>query len=262
MKLSISNIGWMSEQDASVFTFMKESEFDGLEIAPTRLFAENPYDKLAEAQKWSQSIRQQYGFVISSMQSIWFGRQEKLFGADAERAILTEYTKKAMDFAKFIGCQNLVFGCPRNRVLPDGADHQIGVDFFRTLGEYAARKGTVISMEANPPIYNTNYINDTASALRLVEEVSSDGFKLNLDLGTMIYNDESVDVLIGKVHLINHVHISEPGLKTIERRRIHQDLKELLLSEGYDRFISIEMGKTENLNAVKKNICYVKEIFA
>ena len=233
MKLSISNIGWTAEQDAEVYDLMKRFSFSGLEIAPTRIFPENPYEKLDAAREWAQMLKQQHGFCIPSMQSIWFGRQERIFGTAEERGILLDYTKKAIDFAAAIDCKNLVFGCPRNRTLPDGTDPQIGVEFFRAIGDYALRRGTVIGMEANPPIYNTNYINDTLSALRLIEEVNCDGFRLNLDVGTIIHNGERVDILKDKVHLISHVHISEPGLKTIVRRELHKELKALLQAEGY-----------------------------
>lgn len=261
MKLSISNIGWTAEQDGAAYAVMKEYGFEGLEIAPTRIFPDGPYERLSEAREWSRTLKERYGFSAPSMQSIWFGRQEKIFGTEEERAFLIDYTKKAVDFAAAAGCGNLVFGCPRNRFFPDGADHKTGVDFFRTLGEYAASKGTVIGMEANPPIYGTNYVNDTAAALRLVEEVSSDGFRLNLDTGTMIYNGESADVIKGKTRLVSHVHISEPHLKPIERRQIHNDLKDILLGEGYDRFISVEMGKTGNMGDVITSAIYVRDVF-
>lgn len=262
MKLSISNIGWAKENDTSVYNLMKKYGFHGLEIAPTRIFAELPYDKKEEAEEWSLDIKNEYGFSVSSMQSIWFGRQEKIFGCDEERNALLEYTKKAIDFAANIGCENLVFGCPRNRNLPDNADESVAVVFFKELGDYAYSKGTVIGMEANPPIYNTNFINDTKSALNLIEKVNSMGFRLNLDLGTIIQNDEDVSELIGKVPLINHVHISEPGLKPIEERSIHIELKTLLEKEGYNRFISIEMGKVDDIGILEEKMDYVRRIFA
>lgn len=109
---------------------------------------------------------------------------------------MLDYTKKAIDFAAAIGCKNLVFGCPRNRSLPAGADESVAVAFFKELGEYAYSKGTAIGMEANPPIYNTNYINDTKSALELIEQVDSKGFKLNLDVGTRIFIFEMVLLII------------------------------------------------------------------
>ena len=66
---------------------------------------------------------------------------------------------------------------------------------WQELGAYAAKKGTAIGMEANPPIYHTNYVNDTGSALQLIEEVDEKGFLLNLDVGTMIQNKEAVEEL-------------------------------------------------------------------
>lgn len=262
MKLSISNIGWEAKDDFAVYERMKNYGFQGLEIAPTRIFPEAPYDKLNDAGVWAENLKKQHGFVVSSMQSIWFGRQEKLFGTEEERRALVEYTKKAIDFAAAIDCKNLVFGCPRNRAFPDGADPQIGVEFFRTIGDYAQRRGTVIGMEANPPIYNTNYINDTLSALRLIEEVDCEGFRLNLDVGTMIHNGESVDMLRDKVHLINHVHISEPGLKPIVRHNLHKALRGALLAGEYQGFVSIEMGRVNDISLAYDAMKYIGECLA
>lgn len=260
MKLAISNIGWGAEKDSSVYSLMRDYGVTGLEIAPTRIFPEAPYDKLEAASAWAIGLKKRYGFVIPSMQSIWYGRQEKLFGAEDERQILLAYTQKAINFAAAIGCGNLVFGCPRNRVIPDNVDSQIGVHFFREAGNYAAEKGTVIGMEANPPIYGTNYINDTATALKLVEEVGSPGFRLNLDVGTMIANQETTSILIGKVRYINHVHVSEPGLKPIERRTFHRELITALEAEHYQGFVSIEMGKMEDIDQIGHFMRYMKEI--
>lgn len=261
MKISISNIGWEAKNDHAVYEMMKKYGFQGLEIAPTRIFSETPYEKSAEAGAWSEKLKRDYGFIVSSMQSIWYGREERLFGSQEERQVLFEYTKKAINFAEMIHCKNLVFGCPRNRMVSDDADITVAIDFFRELGGCATSKGTVISMEANPPVYNTNYINNTISALELIKKVDSDGFKLNLDLGTMVYNEEGVSELIGNVHLINHVHISEPGLQPIEKRTLHVELKEVLEDEGYDGFISIEMGKTENISILEEKMRYVRGVF-
>ena len=114
-------------------------------------------------------------------------------------------------------------------------------------------------MEANPPIYQTNYINDTLSALKLVKKVGSRGFLLNLDVGTMLANSESVEILEGEVAYINHVHISEPWLKPIEQRVLHSDLIERLSKERYKGFISIEMAKTD-LPQIQVAIEYLKSL--
>lgn len=261
MQLAISNIGWPAEKDAAAYGLMKKYGFTGLEIAPTRIFPERPYERLAEAEEWRRRLGIEYGFVVPSMQSIWFGRKESIFGTEEERRTLLEYTKKAIDFAENTGCGNLVFGCPKNRNLPEGAEGSVAVPFFRELGKYAAGHNTVIGLEANPPIYHTNYINDTWAAFRLIKEVNSEGFRLNLDVGTMIQNGEDVEELAGKTALISHVHISEPGLQPIRKRQIHKELREVLLDGGYQGFVSVEMGKTETLDMVEEAMRYVKEIF-
>lgn len=261
MKLSISNIGWDAKDDFAVYRIMKKNGFQGIEIAPTRIIPNEPYTRNSEAEVWSKKIKNDYGFCVSSMQSIWYGRQEKLFGSNEERCVLLEYTKRAVDFAVAIGCKNLVFGCPRNRNLSEDADAGVAIDFFKELGDYADSKGTVIGMEANPVIYNTNYINRTIDALELIEQVNSKGFKLNLDIGTVIQNEESISQLAKKVDIINHIHISEPGLKPIKERELHSELKKLLAAEHYCGFISIEMGKVDNIAVLEEKMGYVRKIF-
>lgn len=261
MKLSISNIAWDTKDNASVFQLMEKYGFSGLEIAPTKLVLENPYDHIDEAKKYAEALYKDHSLVIPSMQSIWYGRNEKIFGSEGERESLLEYTKKAIDYASAIGCHNLVFGCPRNRNINDMSDYDIAVSFFKEIGNYAYSKHTCIGMEANPPIYNTNFINDTVSAMKLIEDVGSKGFLLNLDIGTMIYNQEKTDILSRNTHLINHVHVSEPHLKLIERRNIHAELKELLIANNYTGYISIEMGLTDDLHLIEGTMKYVREVF-
>ena len=98
-------------------------------------------------------------------------------------------------------------------------------------------------------------------SLELIEQVDSEGFQLNLDVGTMIYNSEKVSILAGKGHLISHVHISEPGLKPIEERELHNELAGILESEKYRGFVSIEMGKTEDKSLLEEKMGYVRRIF-
>lgn len=273
MKLSISNIGWESQYDEQVYALMLKYRFSGIEIAPTVWVPHQPYEpkQVEQAKRIAADLKQRHGFAVSSMQSILYGKTQILFGTESDREELYAYLVRAIDYASAIGCGNLVFGCPRNRSFPEdwcnNADitRAIELDFFQKLGDYAKSKGTVLAMEANPPIYNTNYINTTAQALELVEAMDSEGFLLNLDVGTMIENGESPDLLKGHVHQINHVHISEPGLKPVEKRPLHRRLAEILAEGNYQGFISIEVGKnnlgTEPLVVLEDMMRYVTEIF-
>jgi len=261
MKLSISNIAWTKDKDRFMYRKIRGMGYSALEIAPTRIFGAAPYEDLALARQWAQALEWNYGLAISSIQSIWNGRKEFLFGTEEEREILLGYTKKAINFAVAVGGHNLVFGCPQNRVMLDKGDFNDGIRFFKEIGDYAAEKGIAIGLEANPPIYNTNYINTTRSAIELIQTVNSKGFKLNLDVGAMIYNDENLDALGGGINLINHVHISEPGLKLIRQRTLHRELAKVLKVSGYDGFVSVEMRMQKNPAFIEEAAVYVKEVF-
>lgn len=264
IEFSISNLAWNSEQNEAVYKLMKKYGFLGLEIAPTKIFPESPYSHIEEAGEWSETLKKNWNFVIPSMQSIWYGKTEKIFRTEAERNLLLQYTKWAIDFAAVIGCKNLVFGCPKNRNIPDDIDVQTGnkisIEFFKQLGDYAASKKTCIGMEANPTIYGTNFVNTTTDALRLIKDVDSIGFKLNLDVGTMIQNNEPISLLRDKIAFVNHVHISEPFLKKIEKREFHKELINLLKTENYNGFISVEMGLQENINDIEDTLRYLRKL--
>ena len=264
LKLSVSNIAWSADRDDEIFYFLSENNYTGLEIAPTRVIPDTPYDKLPEAVRFSNGLHERYALKISSMQSIWFGITESIFGSETERESLVDYTKKAIDFACAVGCGNLVFGCPKNRAIPEGLSLSdclpIAHEFFRIIGDYAAKSGTYIAIEANPPIYNTNFINTTAEAFDLCKELNNPGVKVNIDLGTIIYNNESMQLIYDNITQINHVHISEPYLAPVEKRQLHIELLYKLKSLDYDKYISIEMGNKNDIDVVKNTILYVKEL--
>lgn len=264
MKLAISNIAWTAEYDTQMYGKLKELGYEGLEIAPTRIFTEEPYDRLEEASAWAETLKREFGLQVASMQSIWFGRTEKMFESDEEREALLDYTKKAIDFAEVVGCKNLVFGSPKNRNIAETVDRmqaeEMAAAFFKELGEYAAAHHTVLAMEANPPMYGTNFINTTGEALELIKKVDSKGFLLNLDMGTIIVNGEVIAALRENVKYINHVHISEPGLAKIEERNSHRELLGILQQENYQGFLSIEMGKREKISEVEDVLEYVKKL--
>jgi sugar phosphate isomerase/epimerase len=261
MKLSVSNIAWKSEKDEEMYKTLHDKGFQGLEIAPTRIFPQSPYDHLAEASDFATELKEKYGLTIPSIQSIWYGRNECIWGEENDRKNLAEYTKKAVDFAVTVNCSNLVFGCPRNRNIPENGYVETANAFFKEIGDYAHSRGTCIGLEANPVIYNTNFINTTKEAIDFILKTGSCGLRLNLDLGTMIQNSEEINVLDGYEDLINHVHISEPGLASVRERSIHRELKFLLEDTGYQGFVSIEMGSKVSDRELRDSMSYVTSIF-
>jgi sugar phosphate isomerase/epimerase len=261
MKLSISNIGWDSNEDIFMYELIKKYGFQGIEIAPTRLIALNPYDNVKIAKDKVKQINNVYGLEISSMQSLLFGCSTRMFEAEENLRYVESILIKAIDFSNAIYCKNLVFGSPKNRVLGSSNDYERAIIFFKRLGDYAFSKHTNFSIEANPKIYGTNFINTTEEAINFIKEVNSEGLKLNLDLGTIIVNDENLNLVSENIELVNHVHISEPFLEPILPRKEHKELCEILKDNKYKNYVSIEMKGCNSIQKVKESIQYILSIF-
>ncbi len=261
-KLAISNIAWDKSNDEKIYKYLKDKGITGLEIAPTRIFEQNPYEQLEQAKEYSKWLKDNYNLDIVSMQSIWFGKTQNIFESEEASKELIDYTKKAVDFANKIGCTNLVFGCPKNRNMKDyNTDYEKAIRFFKEIGEYANTKGIVIAVEPNPTIYNTNFLNYTEQAIEFVKEIDIDSVKVNYDLGTVIYNNESLETLKNNINYINHIHISEPNLEVIKDSNIHKELAQIVKETNYSKYISIEMKKNEEVKNIEDVINYVDNIF-
>lgn len=262
MKIAISNIGWKSIDDQLVYQYLKNKNISGLEIAPTRIIENQPYNHIEQAKENIDIIKRKYGLEVCSMQSIWFGKTERIAQSRENRDNLFEYSKKAIEFANAINCRNLVFGCPKNRRIENEHEREIVNHFMFDLAEEAKKYDVVIALEPNPEIYQTNYINTTKQAIDFVNNLQHPNLMVNLDFGTMIENNESLSVIEGNVDIISHIHISEPFLKPICKRDTHKELFKLLKKEKYKRYISVEMGKCNDTELIFRTIEYVKDIFS
>ena len=261
LKLAASNIGWESRYDNRVLQTMANLGYAGLEIAPTRLYVSEPYKKVEEFKCYSKTVYRDYGLVVCSMQSIWRGKNESIFDRKGAAALLS-YTNEACIFAEQGGIRNLVFGCPRNRNVPRERDYHDADVFIEACGRTAAEHGAIFSIEANPSIYGTNFLNSTKDALDYLESLESIiGLGINLDTGAMIASNESEDIIARALPYISHVHISEPGLKPIKERRFHATLKEILVSGNYTGYVSLEMA-SQNITVVDECLQYVAETFS
>ena len=191
------------------------------------------------------------------MQSIWYGQTGNIFASEDDRLRLRDYTFAAVDFASAISCGNLVFGNPKARNKSDNNTDDEVYDFFRQISDYACSHGTCIALEPNPVIYNTNFVNGTKEAFSFCRSSGCGHLKVNVDLGTIIFNGETLDQIRENMDLVNHIHISEPYLKKIEKRDIHFALKEL----DFDSYCSIEMGLQESLQDVFDVVDYISGVF-
>ena len=259
MKISFSNIGWAHKDDQLILPVLANLGFSAIEIAPS-IIVDSPISHPEALISYQKQILQDYNLSISSMQSIWYKRTGNIFSPE-DRPELLSYTKKLINLASSISCPNLVFGCPKNRIMSASDTPDSVIPFFKELGDYAFSRHTTLSLEPNPTIYGTNFINTTTEAFKYVKKVNSPGFKVNVDLGTIIYNEEPLAPLANNFDLINHIHISEPNLQVVSKRPLHQALKDLLLSQQYSHYLSVELTNPGSRDTIIQIASYVAKVF-
>ena len=159
----------------------------------------------------------------------------------------------------------LVFGNPKNRLMNDpDLDYSIGLEFFKSLGDFAAEHDTCICIEPNPTDYGTNFINTLFEANRLVNEVKSSGFSMIIDSSTMILNNDSPCDILSVIDNTKHIHISMPFLKPFNTEYanykdwIYEFIK-TIRNSSYNNFVSIEMANA-SLSDISKSLAILSEI--
>lgn len=244
MKLAVSNIAWPAGADDRAVDVLRQHGVTGVELAPTKVWpnptAATPAE-IGRVRDWWESR----GIRVVAFQALLFGKPDLvLFGSEAARDALAEHLDGIFRLAATVGAGPLVFGSPKNRLVGtmrvDEA-RRIAVDFFRRVGELAAKRGATLVLEANPPAYGCDFVTRFGEAADLVRAVDSPGFALHLDTGGMTLTGDTVADAGGLVPA--HYHISEPNLAPVgsDASVPHATIVRDVRAIGYDGWFSIEM---------------------
>ena len=254
MIFAMSNIAWLPEERHEAYAALADAGFDGLEIAPGLLFA-GAEDPMRPDEGRVRDVRtelENHGLRLVSMQSLLFGVDDAaLFGSEEQRRRFETAMHRAIDLAGRLHIPNIVFGSPRQRVIPDDMDgshaHDHAVATFGALANRASKAGTVIAMEPNPADYGTNFLTTLEQAASFVASVDHPALRLNYDLGAVIMNgdgDRAADLARTFISHIHHVHVSEPELAPAPADPAPvAGVLRVLEQGGYDGAVSIEMRR-------------------
>ena len=250
--LAVSNIAWSYGNRLRAYAVLRDHGFTGLEIAPGLLFAEeaDPFLPSASGVRARFAELERAGLRLVSMQSLLFGVNEaELFGPLAALERFAQGLTRAIALAGRIGIPNLVFGSPRQRVIPEDMGRREAIEraqaVFRSLGDLAAANGTLLAMEPNPAEYGANFMTGFPETLEVVKAIDHPAVTLNFDLGALhmtgALSEAGAYMAAGRSH-ISHVHLSGPFLNPApatvgEAVAVLADLQRI----GYDRAVSIEM---------------------
>lgn len=256
MKIAVSNIAWPTSMRSAAYQILAERRVTGLEIAPGLFFAGavDPFVPEPDLAGVRLAELDEQGLELVSMQSLLFGVEgAALFEGPQALQNLETGMARAIDLAARFDIPNLVFGSPKQRIIPDGMSPQAARDFaaevFARLGTRASAAGTVIAMEANPEAYGTNFLTHAEDVLAFVHHVDHPGLRMVMDIGAMHLNkafDQTGALIASAAPVLSHVHISEPFLAPAPADSDSAtEVLQALSAAGYDKWVSIEMKTAE-----------------
>lgn len=267
-RLAVSNIAWEPHENDVIAELLRREGVTGVEIAPTK-WRERPFDASPGDSALYRRSWEDRGLRVVSLQSLLFGRPDlQLFTGPAERAALSDYLRRVIDFGASLGAQALVFGSPKNRLRGSLALNEaleIAAEFFRALGPYAAARDVALCIEANPVDYGCDFVTTTAEAVELCRLVDHPAIRVNADLGGMTLAGEEPGRAIEEAkEFIAHVHASEPHLAELGAGAKHEAAGRALREIGYRGWVSVEMrgrARGGDVSAVERAVNNAKSAY-
>jgi len=267
MNLSVSHIAWNSNETEEALAILKKYGVQYLEVAPTMLFDEIKHVKDQDITGLKGRYHKK-GFSFVAMQSLLYrGPARSIF--DTGEEVLLEYLSRIVRTANLLGIDNLVFGSPNNRIIKDYRANNASqaLSFFKKLAHLAKENKVTICLEATPKEYGCDFITNTFDAIEFIKKIDHPNFKLNLDTGTIMMNNEDIEKLIQQAKdLIGHVHVSAPYVGEITGGvGVYTKVYESIRSLHYNGFVSLEMKRNitnSNLKALERNLKIFLKIFS
>ena len=252
MKFAVSNIAWSPADRLAAYAILKENGFRGLEIAPGLFFAGDPDPFAPSEASVSERVAEaeRFGLQLVSMQSLFFGAdQAALFGDAAAVELLSSRLRRAIELAARLRICNLVFGAPKQRVIPPGMAPEVVMTRLREvllpLADLAASQQVRIALEPNAAAYSTNFMTTFLETLQVVAALNHPAIKLNFDTGALYMTDSFAEVASYVAQAggqLSHAHISSANLAPAPVSTTDAlAVLDALAAINYDRTVSIEM---------------------
>jgi D-psicose/D-tagatose/L-ribulose 3-epimerase len=268
-QIAVSNIAWPPQEDEDVAALLEQRGVTAIEVAPARLFAD-PDAITPAAVKSALAFWSDHGIRVAAMQGLLFGRPDlALFADTAARETMADQLRRKIALAGELGCGPLVFGSPGNRRregLPLEDAYRHAAEFFRPLAQFAEQHGCVLCFEPNAAAYGCDFVRKIGEAARLARLVDHAAFRVQLDTGNFMMEQDDVAEVRAAAPLVGHCHASAPNLSPVGQGQT--PLGSLIATAragGYRGLVSIEMRKPETgtaLPALERALEYVTEAVA
>ncbi len=229
------------------FQFISKIGYDGVEIAPFTI-AKSLKDISSKRRKEIRDLAEGYGlevvglhWLLAQTSGLHINHPEKRV-----RQRTMEYLIELINFCGDIGGSIMVIGSPKQRnLLPNLSNDDawgFAKEVFQGVLPQAEKREVTLCLE---PLSRdeTDFINTSEEALRIVKELSSPNFGLILDVKAMSREKIPIPRIIeGSQGFLRHFHANDanrrgPGFGSTDFHPIIGALQKI----GYEGYISVEV---------------------
>lgn len=247
--------------------FVKETGYDGLEIAPFT-FAEYVTDISAGTRAEIVKRAADADLDILGIHWVFVGPQGvHLTHPDpAVRAFTTDYLKALVNFCGDLGGKVIIFGSPKQRNVEEGVTYDEAFGYARSVFEAAMplceARDVTICIEPLTHM-ETNFLQSSAEAVTLIDAVNHPNFQLILDTKAMTFEKDDRATLIRrhaghmKHYHANDENLNGPGFGDVDFAPIFAALKEI----QFGGYVSVEVFNFEPgpETIARKSLEYMKQ---
>jgi sugar phosphate isomerase/epimerase len=246
MTLSISNIIWKKGKE-NFENFLKVVSKNGVkavELSLNSIF-EEPLSMTENEFSWLNEVLNRYKISISALHSLTYTRPDlEIFNSKEKREELIKYIFNYIDIAKKLNTNNLVYGSPKSRKTYSYTLKEancIFLEFLKEIDDYS--EDINFNIEPLPQTY-CEYLNTFEESVYLLKKTNFKNIFIQVDIRSIIENEENIDTIFQNTDYIKHVHIGEPNLAMLDKSEYshkHKTIFQQLSHIGYNGFLSIEV---------------------
>lgn len=195
--------------------FVRETGYDGLEIAPFTL-GPDPRTLTAAQVREFRTIAEGEGVAIGGLHWLLAAPQGLSITSEDDTVAATtrEVGRRLVDLCRELGGSYLVHGSPLQRQLAPGREAEgraQGVAYFAAMAEAAAAAGVRYIIEPLSRA-DTAFVNDVKDALAIIEAIGSPALGAMIDCYAASSNGGDIPALLEKWvprGVVSHVHFND-----------------------------------------------------
>ncbi len=268
MKHAVSNIALPPYDHADALPRLTEMGFQGLEVAPSRVWADTWGGLSAEAVEAYRARVEAAGLKVVGLHSLLFDQPDLALCDGAEkRDRLLDFFVHLSAMCRDLGGRTLIWGGGRKRGETPAADaRRIAIDFFGTLADRIDGHGTAFCIEPLTP-KETDFVHLMSECTDIMNAVDRPSLRLQIDAKALAGNGEMTETVFrAAAPDLVHYHANEPGFEIIGSSGMvdHVAAGGYLRDIGYDGYVSIEqkmIGPEDPLAAIRRSSAVLQECY-